>query len=199
MNHQPQATRSPSTQRALVIGVATAASALIVLATSAVANRAEAQTPTVHVDPIIYPARGQSPTEQSRDRYECYEWSKRQTGFDPTQSQGHASMPAAKSSMRSSSVSASASTAGAMVGGAASGATIAELTHHDVGRGAAIGALGGGLVAQAKQQQQQAQMKQQQAAQAQAAQAQAASRNQQRSAYDRALGACMEARGYTVR
>jgi len=61
---------------------------------------------------------------------------------------------------------------------------------------AAIGVLGGGLVAQAKQQQQAAQARQQQQAQAQAAQA---ARGQQRSAYDRGLGACMEARGYTVR
>jgi hypothetical protein len=191
MIHEPQTTpgrRSLSTQRALVIGVATAASALIVLATSAIANRAGAQTPSIHVDPIIYPARGQTPSEQSRDRYECYEWSKRQTGFDPTQSQGYASMPPAQASSQSSSMN----RAGAMVGGAASGAAIAELTHHDVGRGAAIGVLGGGLVAQAKaQQQQQAHMKHQQAAQS--------AKAQQRSAYDRALGACMEARGYTVR
>ena len=194
MNHQPRPTRNPSTQRALIIGVATAASALIVLATSAVATRAQAQTPNVHVEPIIYPARGQLPAEQSRDRYECYEWSKRQTGFDPAQSPGYASHPPA--SAQAPAQSSSMNTASAMIGGAAGGAAIAELTHHDVGRGAAIGVLGGGLVAQAKAQQQQAQMKQQQAAQAQAAQSATA---RQRSAYDRALGACMEARGYTVR
>jgi hypothetical protein len=62
MNHQPRATRSSSTQRALVIGVATAASALIVLATSVVANRAEAQTPTAQVDP----ARADPPCARDR-------------------------------------------------------------------------------------------------------------------------------------
>jgi hypothetical protein len=56
--------------------------------------------------------------------------------------------------------------------------------------------IGGGMLAHAKQQQA-AQMKQQQAQQ-QAAQQQQA-RGQQRATYDRALGACMEARGYTVR
>jgi len=191
MNHQPVFTRDPSTQRALVIGVATAVSALIVLATSAVVNRALAQAPGVNVEPIIYPARGQTPPEQSRDHYECYEWSKRQTGFDPTSAQGAMSMPPSTSTAQSSSMART----GAMLGGAASGAAIAELSHHDVGRGAAIGVLGGGLAAQAKAQQQ-AQAKQHQAAQAQTAQS---AKAQQRNAYDRALGACMEARGYTVR
>jgi hypothetical protein len=141
---------------------------------------------------VIYPARGQTPMEQSRDKYECYEWAKRQTGFDPAQASYPASMP----SQSAQAYPSSAATAGAMVGGAAGGAAIAELTHHDPGRGAAIGVIGGGMLAHAKQQQA-AQMKQQQAQQ-QAAQQQQA-RGQQRATYDRALGACMEARGYTVR
>jgi len=32
---------------------------------------------------IIYPAEGQSKKEQARDKYECYEWSRTESGFDP--------------------------------------------------------------------------------------------------------------------
>ena len=42
--------------------------------------------PTVKPPPApvyFYPKRGQSPEQQDRDRYECYNWAKQQTGFDP--------------------------------------------------------------------------------------------------------------------
>ena len=188
-------------KRAAFIAAATATSILIVAVTAGIANHAYAQVPMAQPapsEPMIYPARGQSPLEQSRDRYECYEWAKRQTGFDPSSSYASASMPSsAMPSTPMSPQAQSVAATGAMVRGGASGAAVAELTHHDVGRGAAIGVLGGGLMAQAKQQQQVAVAKQQQAAQQQAAQQQ--SRGQQRASYDRALGACMEGRGYTVR
>ncbi len=36
---------------------------------------------------IIYPSKGQSQQQQSRDRYECHTWAVQQTGFDPTNPQ----------------------------------------------------------------------------------------------------------------
>jgi hypothetical protein len=39
-------------------------------------------------DFFIYPKNGQTSEQQSADRYECYNWSRNQTGFDPTQSGG---------------------------------------------------------------------------------------------------------------
>ena len=42
-------------------------------------------------DLIIYPKNGQSKDQQAADQYECYNWSKGQTGFDPTQPAGGAS------------------------------------------------------------------------------------------------------------
>lgn len=33
---------------------------------------------------IAYPARGQSPDLQARDRYECHSWAVAQSGFDPS-------------------------------------------------------------------------------------------------------------------
>jgi hypothetical protein len=40
--------------------------------------------PVLGQEMFIYPARGQSPEQQSRDRYECHNWAVQQTGFDPT-------------------------------------------------------------------------------------------------------------------
>lgn len=35
-------------------------------------------------DFYVYPRNGQTPEQQSADRYECHSWAKTQTGFDPT-------------------------------------------------------------------------------------------------------------------
>ena len=32
---------------------------------------------------FIYPSKGQSAAQQDKDKYECYNWAKGQTGFDP--------------------------------------------------------------------------------------------------------------------
>ena len=34
-------------------------------------------------EPIIYPAKGQSQEQLDRDKFECYSFAKKQTGFDP--------------------------------------------------------------------------------------------------------------------
>jgi hypothetical protein len=39
-------------------------------------------------DLIIYPKQGQSKDQQAADEYECHNWAKGQTGFDPTQPNG---------------------------------------------------------------------------------------------------------------
>ena len=43
---------------------------------------------------FIYPRKGQSEEQQARDRYECHQWSVKQTNYDPTQIQP--SIPADK-------------------------------------------------------------------------------------------------------
>jgi hypothetical protein len=37
---------------------------------------------------FVYPKNGQSPEQQSRDRYECHHYAVEQTGYDPTQAGG---------------------------------------------------------------------------------------------------------------
>ncbi len=39
-------------------------------------------------DLIIYPKNGQSPDQQAADQYECHDWAKTQSNFDPTQPSG---------------------------------------------------------------------------------------------------------------
>lgn len=156
----------------------------IALAATATPVLAQQPAPSASMAPVVYPARNQTAKEQDHDKYECYSWSKGQSGFDPAQPVQHA---AAATGTKGSSA-----TAGAMVIGAGSGAAVAGLTHHDAGRGAAVGALGGGLLARAKERQAM------QASQQQVSQQQMA-RNQQKSHYDRAFGACMEARGYVIK
>ncbi|HWX80166.1 MAG TPA: DUF6515 family protein [Steroidobacteraceae bacterium] len=43
---------------------------------------------TGQMDLIIYPKNGQSKEQQAADQYECHNWAKGQTGFDPTQPGG---------------------------------------------------------------------------------------------------------------
>ncbi len=141
--------------------------------------------------PVIYPAKGQSPKQQDVDRYQCHDWARSQSGFDPTTAQPP---PNQQPSASTTAASSSKDSATGMVKGAARGAAVAELSHHDAGRGAAIGVLGSGVMERVKQQKAaQAQAGQQQAAAAQAA------AGQQRMAYSRGFAACMEGRGYVVK
>lgn len=47
-----------------------------------------AGAPDATQDLIIYPKNGQSKEQQAADQFECNNWSKSQTGFDPTQPAG---------------------------------------------------------------------------------------------------------------
>ena len=149
--------------------------------------------------PVIYPAKGQSAKQQDQDRYECHTWARGQSGYDPTQPASAAPAPTAAAQPTSPTNTAAAPVAG-MAAGAMGGAAIAELTNHNAGHGAAAGALGGAVIqhVRANQAAQQQQAKQA-AAQQQAVQQQASTRSQQRATYERAMGACMEGRGYTVK
>ncbi len=44
--------------------------------------------PAAQSDIIIYPKNGQSKDQQAADEYECHNWARGQTGFDPTQPNG---------------------------------------------------------------------------------------------------------------
>jgi hypothetical protein len=52
------------------------------------AQAGAAPPPPAQSDLIVYPANGQSKDQQAADQYECHNWAKGQTGFDPTQPSG---------------------------------------------------------------------------------------------------------------
>ena len=143
-------------------------------------------------DLIVYPAQGQSKDQMEKDKFECYNWAKGQTGIDPMQ------MPTASSPAPSQErKSVGGSTLGGGLLGGAGGAVIGGIAGGSSGArtGAAIGGLSGGAIGgmRSSRQNRQADQQQQQWEQQQANQYM-----QQRSAYNRAHAACLEGRGYTV-
>jgi uncharacterized protein YcfJ len=134
--------------------------------------------------PIIYPARGQSPQQQSADMGDCQVWATQTTGVNPAAvAQQLANRPSYSQPQSQTSQPLIGMLGGGAIGGIIHG-----------GEGAAVGALVGGLFGgwrQRHQQEQQQQWNQQQSAD-QFAQGQLAS-------YNRAYGACMDGRGYVVR
>lgn len=142
---------------------------------------------------VFYPRAGQSEGQQDRDRYECHQWAVRQSGFDP-------SLPQAVGSPSVRVVPAGApghDTAALAVTGALVGAAVARPHRGAEGAlvGATIGAVAGAMSDTARAEQAQ-RMEQAYAAQEQRQQAML---EQQADAYRRAISACLEARGYTVR
>ena len=128
----------------------------------------------------FYPAKGQSADQQSRDQYECHNWAVGQTGYDPANPppQGASAPPPTSSAARGAFGGAAVGAIGGAIGG-------------NAGKGAAIGAATGAIVGGFRRRNQE---RQQQAAQSQQQAANAAGRD----AYNRALSACMQGRGYTV-
>ena len=159
-----------------------------------------AALPAQAQDLFIYPAQGQNEEQQSKDRYECHSWSVQQSGFDP--SNPSASGQAATNVPPPPGKEA---TEGGVLRGGARGAALGAVggaIAGNAGKGAAIGAGTGALLGgmrrsdqRRREEQQQKNYNQQvQAAQAQQQQANAAARQ----GYNRAMTACLEARGYSV-
>src|SRR5215470_17729353 len=129
---------------------------------------------------FVYPQRGQSPQQQSRDQGECQAWASQQSGYNPMMAQGPPPSAAAPQ--------------GGLVRGGARGAAVGAVggaIAGDAGTGAAVGAATGALIGGMRRRDQQRQV----AAEQQAYQNQSA---QLQSNFNRAFAACMAGRGYTV-
>ena len=138
-------------------------------------------------DPIIYPSKGQSNEQMEKDKFECYNWAKQQSGFDPMQVPTATSAPPPQQSEGPGVVGGAGRGA---LGGLAVGAIAG-----DAGKGAAIGAAAGGLFGGMRRNDKRRQNEQQQQ---QWANQQTANYTHQRNNYNRAYGACLQRRGYTV-
>jgi glycine zipper 2TM protein len=137
-----------------------------------------------------YPLHGQSAAQQDRDHYECSTWATQQTGFDP-------SAPGVAPHQRVQVVPAGpppgTNTAIGAVTGAIIGAAIGG--PYNPGPAALAGAVVGGAIGSTAD-----------AANAQATHTvvvadrrAAAAQEQQAANYRRAIGACLDARGYSVK
>lgn len=138
--------------------------------------------------PYVYPDRGQSPQQQELDRGQCHSWAVQQTGFDPANPRVAMAPPPPSHEPTASPIRGA-------VGGAALGAAGGAIAG-DAGKGAAIGAGVGLLFGGMRRARQ---VEEQQYAQQQYEMQQDNALAQAKGNYDRAFGACMGGRGYTVR
>jgi uncharacterized protein YcfJ len=129
--------------------------------------------------PIIYPSKGQTPQQQSKDDGECYVWAKQNTGIDPAVV---AQTPAQTQPSSGGNERVQGALRGAL-GGAAIGAIVGD-AGKGAGVGAVLGTMGGGRQARENQAKSQAQSQTQ--------------HQQTMQTFYRAYGACMQGRGYTV-
>lgn len=142
-------------------------------------------------DPIVYPAKGQSEDQLEKDKYQCYSWAKKQTGFDPMKTPTASSAPPAQEEKvwgaGKSGVAGGAT--GAIVGGIAKGGKGAV-------RGGLLGAGAGALIGGVRSSNQR---KREEQNRKQWEQKEVNNYARARTEYNRAFGACMEGRGYSVK
>jgi hypothetical protein len=136
-----------------------------------------------------YPQNGQSADLQSRDRYECSLWAVHQTGFDPSAPNVPAQYRVVASGPPPGTGTAIGAIAGAVIGAAIS-------PGWDRGAGAVFGGLTGAMIGSASDAQR---AQQNQIQMSEADQEQAAAMAQKATDYRRALSACLEGRGYSVK
>ncbi|MFT5729165.1 MAG: hypothetical protein ACI8PB_003328 [Desulforhopalus sp.] len=131
---------------------------------------------------VVYPAKGQDEAQQSSDKGACSQWAIKETGVDPVQLASMGTTPASGGNDRKVVKGAAR--------GAIAGVAIGAIAG-DAGKGAAIGATAGGLGGVARGR------RQNQAEQNSAVQAQ---QQQQTSLqkYEKAYGACLTGKGYSV-
>jgi hypothetical protein len=152
--------------------------------------RAGLKTPVTQV--YFYPKEGQTPEQQSRDHFECYNWAVKQTGFDPSQS----SIPPDRRVKVVPMPPPGHDTAVLAIAGAVLGALIAGPRH--AGTGAAIGAGSGVVAGSISDANRQEQARQLEEAYNRRDQALDARYEEQANSFRRAMSACLEGRGYTV-
>lgn len=138
----------------------------------------------------VYPTAGQSDAQLDRDRYECHVWAVKQSGYDPGE-------PRLAPHQRVAVVAGpppGATVAGSTVAGAVLGAAVSN--PHDTGEGAVVGAIAGAIVGSAVEASRQEQVTREVSASRNRANAYL---ERQSDNYRRAIGACLEGRGYTVK
>ena len=144
--------------------------------------------PLMGSGPFIYPNKGQSKEQLEKDKYECYQWAKQQSGFDPMDPPKVSTPPPQTDTKKGGILK------GGLIGGAG-GAAIGGIASGDPGKGAAIGAVAGGLIGGIRRRRAKKEAKKESD---QWAGQQAANYHHARESYNRAYNACLVGRDYTV-
>jgi hypothetical protein len=178
------------------IRIAALAAACGVAMAGCVAPPRAAQPPPAPVpastEVYFYPTAGQSESQQDRDRYECYLWAVKQTGYDPGQRQLAPHQRVVVEPRPPPGVG----TAVGAVTGAAIGAAVSP--PRDAAGGAVVGAVAGAVLGAASDASRQAQAEDVQRRYDRVDRARYAEAERRAQEYRRAMQACLEGRGYAV-
>ena len=144
-------------------------------------------------DIYVYPSKGQTDKQLDRDRYECHNWAVAQSHYNPSephlaphqQIQVVAMPPPGRDTV-----------AGAVTG-AVIGASVAG--PRDAGGGAVVGAIAGAVIGASSESARQKEAERVNGRVSAENQAERARLERQASDYRRAISACLEGRGYTVK
>lgn len=174
--------------------------AFTILIILALASAAFGAGPSITISPaapyspvLFYPKFGQGLEQQDRDRYECHNWSVKQTGFDPF-------LPSVPQQQKISVVAvppAGHDTAvlgftGALMGALAAGP-------RDAGVGALVGGITGAFIGAVSDSARQERARKIEEAYNRNGQVRNAQLERKMHDYRRAMSACLEGRGYDVR
>jgi hypothetical protein len=151
------------------------------------------QPPPTPTEVFFYPNQGQTSEQQERDRYECYLWAVQQTGFDPSDTNlaPHHKVVVVPEPPPGTGTAVGAIT-GAILGGAVA-------SRHNSAEGVLIGAMAGAVFGTAADAARQERASRIQGYYDRQADQRFAVTERQAEEYRRALSACLEGRGYTVR
>jgi len=129
---------------------------------------------------MIFPNADQSSDQQEQDKFACYSWARDESAFDPMAPPTATEAPPEQGARK-----------GGLLRGAARGAVVGGIAG-DAGKGAAAGAAIGGMRRQDQKRKEAAERQQWE-------QEQQRIYSENRSRYNRAYAACLEAKDYTVR
>lgn len=138
---------------------------------------------------MVFPANGQDEEQMEKDKYACYSWAKKESGFDPMEIPKATEPPPQQQAKGGGVVRGAA-------GGAIAGAATGKITGNSGSKGARYGAAAGAATGGLRQA---GQRNADQQAQAQWEKEQAQNYMKNRDGYNRAYGACLEGKGYTVK
>ena len=150
---------------------------------------------TASADIFVYAAHGQTDKQLDRDRYECHNWAVAQTHYNP--SDPHLAPHQQIQVVAVPDPPPPHDTVVGAMAGAMIGAAIGS--PHDAAQGAVVGAIAGGAMGAASDSARQRQAQHASGQNNSAALAERARLEQQASDYKRAISACLEGRGYTVK